>query len=256
MQFLFILIISIIFFACQRPSTIQNTNNDTEEALKIEPSKDTSFTFCTMRAKINLQTPKESQDFKVLFRIQKDKKIWASARGALGIEGLRSVIREDSLFIINYLDKKFTEAGWDTLNKMLNFETDFQMLQGILLADMPLKNFDTINKKITDHQIIIKQKIKYIEIENYLNKTHQKLEKLFLLDTRNGHRLTIEYLNFKPYNLIVFPQSVSIIAHYIDKNTRKPAKTQINIEYNKLVFTHDKIAFPFRVPDSYREKKN
>ncbi|TAH28330.1 MAG: DUF4292 domain-containing protein [Cytophagales bacterium] len=251
-------IFSFLFFiiaSCQRVSTIKNTNNDEESAAKITPSKDSSYEYVAVKAKVEFQTPKENNSFKLNLRIQNNKKIWASVTGPLGIEGLRTIIRQDSIFALDYINKKYIETSFDTLSRLLNFEVDYEMLQGILLAEMPLKNFDTTNKSIVNNQILIKQKLKQINIDNYLNSTHQKLEKLLLLDTRTGHRLEIVYREYKPYHQLWFPENMDITVNYIDKITRKPAKTTINIRYQNPMFTYDKLAFPFRVPDSYREKK-
>ncbi|TAE72655.1 MAG: DUF4292 domain-containing protein [Bacteroidetes bacterium] len=254
----FIIIFSFfcfIFASCQRTPTIKNNNDDGESAAKITPSQDSTFDFASIKAKVDFQSPKESSDFKLGLRIQNNKKIWISATGPLGIEGLRATLREDSIFIINRIEKKYTESSFDTLSRLLNFEVDYSMLQGIFLAEMPLKDFDTTRKNVVDNQILIKQKLKYINIDNYLNPIHKKLEKLFLLDTRTGHRLEINYQNYKAYNKIWFPEEATILVSYIDKNTRKPAKTTINIRYQNVIFTHDKLAFPFSVPNSYRQKK-
>ncbi len=252
---LYFILLCVIFASCQRTPSIKNSNDDSEAAAKITPSKDSSFVYFSSKAKVEFESPKESNDFKLGVRIQNNKKIWLSITGPLGIEGLRATIREDSIFIIDRINKKYTENSFDTLSRLLNFDVDYMMLQGILLAEMPLKDFDTTNKTMVNNQILIKQKVKYISIENYLNPTHKKLEKLFLLDNRTGHRLEIVYQNYKAHNLIWFPENVSILVNYIDKNTRKPAKTTINIRYQSVIFSYDKLSFPFAVPNSYRQKK-
>jgi hypothetical protein len=68
-------------------------------------------------------------------RIRKDSLIWISLTPLLGIEAVRLMISQDSVKLINRLNDTYFIGDYDYVNRFLNTNIDFDLLQAFLLGN-------------------------------------------------------------------------------------------------------------------------
>jgi hypothetical protein len=236
----------------------QSTNQQDEEVKLPELEKPArerkDFKYIDAKLKLNYKSNKDDETVKVKLRMKKDSLIWASMTGPVGIEGVRVKILRDSVWIINRIEKSFMATNFDTLSRMLNFKVDFEMLQAIILGNMPITDYDSNSVSNEGNFIRIRQKAREIEIDNYLNPQSRKLEQLKLFDPKTQNILNLLYQSFVDHQGVLFPHSSKITVKYTNKDSQKIEDTKIDIDYSEVEFTDQALAFPFNIPEKYRRQ--
>ena len=112
-------------FSCRSTKKIQSaiSKKDTSQVVMVNDSKFDSAGFIknvtthvdenyidynTFSAKVKVDYrggDGKSYDFNAFLRMKKDSVIWVSINAALGIEAFRILIKPDSVFVLNKLDK-------------------------------------------------------------------------------------------------------------------------------------------------------
>ena len=73
------------------------------ESLKIQQL---DFNYLNIKSKIELREQHKSTNVTAIVRIKKDSLIWFNLSGALGVQGMRGVVTQDSVYIINRVAKE------------------------------------------------------------------------------------------------------------------------------------------------------
>ncbi|MDX2305065.1 MAG: DUF4292 domain-containing protein [Microscillaceae bacterium] len=212
-----------------------------------------AFDYLDTKFKLEYSNGPEELNGKVKLRVKKDSLIWASITGPLGAEGIRAKVVQDSIYMIDRISKTYMEANLDTLKHILNFEVDFQMLQSILLGNMPFPELAG-DEKITDGKLLkITQDRQNILLENYLNPKTQKLEKLIVQDKRNKNSLQVAFKDFKKLGNLLFPMRSDIKVKYFNPNTNTMEEANIAVNHSKTFIPEENLSFPFNVPPKYEK---
>ncbi len=219
----------------------------------ITKLQESNFYYLDTKFKLDYKTETDQSNAKVKIRMRKDSLIWASITGPLNIEGIRTIITKDSIYLIDRINKTYIEADFDTLTRLLKFEVDYSLLQAIVLGDMPIPVYNAENVSTEGKLLKIRQEKEGIEILNYINPKTNKLEKLHLQDMANGNQLEMEYGSYRRQKGHWLPQKSNIKVTYQDKNTKQIQKTEVKLEYGKASITDTPITFPFSVPPKYRQ---
>lgn len=77
----------------------------------------------------------KSNSFSGQLRIRKDSLIWISLTPMLGIEAIRLMITQDSVKMINRLNDTYFIGDYEYVNRFLNTNIDFDLLQAVLLGN-------------------------------------------------------------------------------------------------------------------------
>jgi hypothetical protein len=77
----------------------------------------------------------KENSFSGQIRIRKDSLIWISLTPMLGIEAVRLMISQDSVKMINRLNNTFFIGDYEYVNRFLNTNIDYDLLQAILLGN-------------------------------------------------------------------------------------------------------------------------
>ncbi len=228
----------VLFISCQKPPASLGSASD--------------FTYLDTKFKLEYKNTAQQFSAKVKLRMKRDSLIWASITGPVGIEGIRTQITKDSIYLIDRINKQYLESDLDTLTRLLKFEIDYKLMQAILLGDMPLPRYDAEQVSTEGKFLKITQEKEGIEIVNFVNSKIGKLDKLQLLDLASGNRLEIQFLNYRKKQGNWFPQKGLIEVSYKDKNTQEIQKTNVIILHSKTTLGQKPISFPFSVPSKYR----
>ncbi len=245
------LLLCILFAmgACKR-ETVPTVSRKEIKDLAI---KEVDFQYLTTRSKINFDDGDRRIGATANIRIRKDSIIWFSVTPGFGIEAARGLVTQDSLFLINKLEKNYYAYSFPELSQKLNVNVSFAVFQAALLGDMlkPVSRRDRIDRQ--EEQILIMQDEPQFNILNYISKETLKLNKVILQDKASTNALTLNYDDFKQLEGNVLPYSSTISARYQDKQDLKT--TTVAFKHNKAEFSDSALSFPFDIPDKYDRKK-
>jgi len=66
------------------------------------------FDYLNIKSKIELKETHKTTNVTAIIRIKKDSLIWFNLSGALGVQGMRGLVTQDSVFIINRVAKEYS----------------------------------------------------------------------------------------------------------------------------------------------------
>ncbi len=151
---LYFLVIIIGFTACKSSSGGSSADNPKKKSTQLEIDI-LEYDFYASKAKIYFEDLAQEIKANADIRLKKDSIIWVSMRSATGIEGVRALITKDSILVINRLEKEYYAYRFEDLSEKFKFEFDFDMIQSIIVGNIPL-NTKTKSKvkREKDHFIV------------------------------------------------------------------------------------------------------
>jgi hypothetical protein len=102
----------------------------------------TPFTFKTLsaKAKVNYQEKDNEKEFTAHIRMVKDSAIWVSITALGGmVQVARILVTQDSLKMINYIDKEVMLISLEQAGRLLPIPADYAMLQNFILGQNLIK---------------------------------------------------------------------------------------------------------------------
>jgi len=246
----------------------QLPKDDSKTAIQLTKLiKQNEFSFKTLSAKIeaDLNINEEKNSFVATVRIKKDSAIWASISPALGIEAARAVITRDSVVLIDRINHRYITGNYSYLNKLLNTELDYDMIEDLLVGNA-IDYYDderlTVSKDLQNKQFILssikKRKLKRVmkdaiipnePIESlWIIPETYKVSKIYLDDFANKRSFMV---NFDSHNHIDSVQLMPTKANYEIKAQKN---IFLDLNYNKITI-NEPLELPFRIPDKYAPMK-
>lgn len=211
------------------------------------------FTYLSSRAKFKYKSETEKRRATAQIRIRKDSLIWFRLTPGVGIEAARGKITQDSLIIIDKLNKQVLSFSFEALSQELDFELSFDLFQSVLIGNMPIKqSADDIIEKKANH-FFVTQEVGDLTITNQIGNKTRRLESLLARTSVNENTLDIKYTEFKSLNDRPFAYQALMTLNYLLKDNKK-GKSTVDIEHNRVKIETEKLKFPFNIPRSYERK--
>ncbi|MEM6841947.1 MAG: DUF4292 domain-containing protein [Bacteroidota bacterium] len=214
------------------------------------------FEYLTASSKIKFRGEGQNVSATANIRVRKDSLIWISVTPGFGIEAARAIISQDSLSLINRLDKEYRSYDFQELSKKYNFTINYDLLQAVLLGDMPrsIDNNDQV-RQVTNH-FIVRQKEGSITIENFIDRQLMKVERVAMVEQKKNesvrkgkNTLNLQYSDFKQLDEEILPFSNLVSLDYRQRGQKR--NTKIDIEHKKVSIVDKALRFPFSVPKKY-----
>lgn len=248
----------LFFSACSKKSL---SFKDMELAEEFTVN-DLAFEYLTTNSKIRFSNEDKSLNATANIRLKKDSIIWVSITPGFGIEAARGIITRDSLIFVNRMNKEYSAYNFEQLSQEFDFDINFDLLQSVLLGDMPVEPDDQDQVKKESNYYVVMQEKGAITINNFVDARSLKLERVLMQDrskeeifgktrTRNN-TLTLRYNDFQMLNEQVFPFE-NLVSLDFQRNGKK-RKTEIDIQHKKASITDEALRFPFSVPEKYVQK--
>jgi len=210
---------------------------------------------------------KNPNNFKGQIRIKKDSLIWISISPLLGIELLRVLLSNDSVYIMNRINRSYFVGDYDYINLMMNTAFDYDMIQALLIGNDFSYYENSIFKSVLDNKqykltTLSRKKLKeHVRNQNdkervliqdiWLDPENFKIVKESIKEIKKGNnKLNVEYLKFEEVNGMLF--SVENTYEVIAEN-----KVFIRLQYSKIRI-NDEVSLSYTIPTSYKpmEEKN
>lgn len=239
------------FFSCSKKITGFNFLD--KNRLEVQ---DINYEYLSTRTKLSYIEGEKKINASAVLRIKKDSIIWFSVTPALGIEAARGVITQDSLIIVDRLNKQYFTFDYKSLSERYNFEINFSLMQAIILGNPP-RSLQQNEKIIRENEYaLVEQKDKDVLFSNYISTNLSKLERLEIKDLPTSNSLKLVYRDFQLLDdFHIFPFQSFISLEYNKPGEAKKLMTQIQIEHNKVDIEDNKrLKFPFNIPQKYERK--
>jgi hypothetical protein len=225
------------------------------EEIKVD-IESIDFKYLTAKSKISFKSKDQDIDnANVTMRMRKDSVLWLQI--VVGpIEVVRGLITRDSIQIIDRHNKNYYQYDFASLSQKFNFQLNFDLIQSILVGNMPIpKKAGQRFKKEKDYFMLSQEEGK-ISLENYIGEQNRRLKKLLVTEQPTKNSLTLDYEDFTQLNNYLFPYTSLIQLDYESKQDQQRYQTVFRIKHQKVELSDKSLTFPFSIPAKYERKEN
>ncbi len=250
LTFLFALLIS-----CKRPPVASTPPPPPTKPTPARPDvKNLDFTYFKSKSKVTYTDASSSQSATVDIRVKRDSVIWLSIN-KVGIEGARTLITRDSIFILDRLNNELLVYDFPTLSKRFNFPISFDFLQAAMVGNVTVREDAGYPVAVIrePNYFILRQNQDSVTVDNYVDNSDQKLKRVSVVEKSTNNSLNVQYENFMPLESFLFPFKGSLSLSY--QNAGVSYHTSIQVEHQKAEISDKELKFPFAVPAKYDRKQ-
>ncbi|GAB3799540.1 hypothetical protein GCM10028819_23060 [Spirosoma humi] len=212
------------------------------------------FRYLAAKSKISFKSQQQDIDnANVNIRVRKDSLIWLSV-SKLGIEAVRGLITRDSITIIDKIHREYSVYDFPTLSKQVNFNMNFELLQALIVGNLPLPERPAQKIKNDRDYLLLRQSEGNVLVENYIGEQDRKLKKLMITEQPTKNTLRLDYTDFTSLNNFLFPYTSLVTVDYKSKTDGQSYQTLLRIKHNKVELVDKNPGFPFSIPTSYTRR--
>jgi hypothetical protein len=182
----------------------------------------------------------------VHLRMLKDSIIWVLINGPLGIEGLRAIVTNDSVKVLNKQDKTYTVRSVAYLQEVTELPLDLVSLQSLLIGNPVFLDSNIISyhkKEGTVSLLSIGSFFKNLFTIGETDKIVQSC-KLDDLDELRNRTCYLTYTDYDDKKGVMFSKERNI-------NVAEKKKLDIKLEFKQYEF-NETLSFPFNVSEKYK----
>jgi hypothetical protein len=181
-------------------------------------------------------------------RMRKDSAIWISITGALGIEGFRILVKPDSVYVMDKLEKTIASRRVEYLQEVVKLPLDFTTLQDIVLGNPIYFNRNIVSFRFQENTLMALSVSDYFKhlltIDTASN--HVVYSKLDDVDELRNRTCGISFLDFTKIQDRNFSNRREI-------TVAEKSKLDIKLEFKQVTFD-ERQTFPFNIPKNYTPK--
>jgi len=255
-SFLFLLLLTM--FSCKQQKLITNTkqNSISYRNLKSEiSSNNQEWEQITIKGiKITIDDNSTIINLKGNIILSKDSSILISLANFMGIEITRALLNNDSIKVIDRMNKNFIIGNYNDVSNKYDLPLDFIQLQSVLIANFSGFFSDEADTKYMNDTLISKNNRYEINVFNN-NKSHIKFnissdnftfKQVDFINNEQKQKVLIDYIGAIEINSHQFPEIIEIEFEKGKKNL------QIAIQYKNITLEkHSKLNFS--IPKNYQQ---
>ncbi|OED34946.1 hypothetical protein AB832_06680 [Flavobacteriaceae bacterium (ex Bugula neritina AB1)] len=241
----------ILLYSCKGTKAV---TGGTVKKLKAEKvianhyNKAFNFTSLNAKVKVKYQDAKQSFSPNVTLRIEKDKKIWVSAK-LLGITLAKALITPEKVSYYEKVNGTYFEGDFKLLSEWLGTNLDFDKVQQLLLGQSIFNlRDDKYTSEVQEGKYVLRPK-KQLELFERLFLIHPDSFKMAvqqLKQEKEKRNLAILYKSYQKVGNQYFPKEINIEA------SEDTDRTLITIDYRTVDY-NAKVSFPFKIPSGYEQ---
>lgn len=258
-KFVLLFFVILVFDSCRSQKDISPVS----EALRRSPkslvssmhSNHAEFEYFSSRFSGNALIENQNYNVAGSIRIHKDQAIYISIAPILGIEVARMLITPDTVKIINRIESSYFVGDMQFLNKMLNTDLDFYMLQAILTGN-DFTHFNTNNFEVLEDRgrLMLHSPSRGRQTTGpsgqlyqhnlWLNESSYKIEQTVLYEPQGQRTIKAAYSAFASIGQQTLPSQINI------EFTEPSAKAEFSIRYNRTDLDNPQ-QMSFSIPERY-----
>jgi outer membrane lipoprotein-sorting protein len=206
------------------------------------------FSTFSAKAKIDYESQEGNDGGTAHIRLEKNKTLWVSLTGPLGIEGYRMLVTPDSVVLMNKLNKTVQYRTIEYLQELTDIPFDFQTLQDLIVGNPIFANEKVVSYKETGNQLlvmIVGDVYKHLLTLNNADYTlmHSKLDDV---DVTRNRTCDITYSDYETNAGFPFATKREIAVS-------EKGKLQLSLDFKQYAFNQP-LTFPFNIPKNYKVK--
>lgn len=233
----------------EAPQTEPRTRPGIEEARANVAEID--FRYLTAKSKFSIKSKDENTDNASMnIRVRKDSLIWFSVQ-KLGIEAARGIATRDSIIILDKIHSEYSVYDFPTLSRQFNFDLSFDLLQSLIVGNLPLPKRPAQKIKNERDYLLLRQSEGKVLVENYIGEDDRKLKKLMVTEQPTKNTLRLDYADFKALNNFLFPYTSLIMLDYKSDADGQFYQKLLQIRHSKVELVDKSPGFPFSIPAKY-----
>jgi hypothetical protein len=202
------------------------------------------FDWLSLKARVDYDNGKKSENFTANIRMRRDSVIWVSITSLMGLEVARMLITKDSVEVLNRLKKEHTKKPFNLLDNVAPFKVDISLLQDLLVGNYVFDTVGSVKSKVEKYQHVLQVENDSINAEYYLNGANFLLENVDMKERGAGRQLTVDLLDYQNGDGHEFSYERTLLF----KADKK--KTKVHIKFSHLTW-NEPLTFPFYVSDKY-----
>ncbi|MFD2563612.1 DUF4292 domain-containing protein [Aquimarina rubra] len=211
---------------------------------------DNAFEFTTINAKVKVRYNDGKQSFSpnVTLRLEKDKKIWVSAK-LLGITLAKALITPEKVSYYEKINNTYFEGDFKLLSEWLGTDLDFEKAQQLLLGQalFNLKDDKYVSSiENQKYRLSPKKELELFERLFVIHPNSFKMSSQQLKQPLENRNLLISYSSYQKVGNQDFPKEIDILA------SEGISRTSIKIDYRSVDY-NARVSFPFKIPSGYEQ---
>lgn len=264
---LFILILTLSLASCGgKKKTIDGDklkNRNWKELVDALKNNEFKYEWIRSKASADVIFKGENNSVKANFRIRKDSASWINL--SKGIQIMTAVASTDSIKVLKKIgEKEYYIDDFNTVNKFLNTEVDYSLLEDFFAGNAIGFDYDSIKYKSgIDEGMYVLSSDKIKKLDKMLKRGYNKNKEIL-------YRCWINPVNFKCQKVRVdlLLDSASLTVKYGDWKTIEGGQVypflstisletlkdtvQLSLEYSKITINEPQ-EMPFKLTDSYQQ---
>jgi hypothetical protein len=261
-------LLALVVTSCRSTRTIQTAINKKDTASVIamsDPTIDSAaimesigikiyngrINFNTFSAKVKLDYSDQSgknQNASVFIKIHKDSLIWVSLTGALGVEGFRAIIKPDSVWLMDKLEKTYTIKSISSLQELTGLPFDFYAMQDVLLGNPIYFSEKIISFETKGSNLTAVSKGGYFKHSLTIDTVNNQIVQSKLDDIEESRSRT-SFMYFRGYTL----QQGRNLSTQRDITVTEKTSVNVKLDFKQWSFDESQ-TYPFNIPKTYKLK--
>lgn len=242
-QILLCLAVIFLLAGCKR-ETAPTTSSATTETVGTVAVNNFDFNYLSSKGQITLNDKNQNLSSGVSIRMKKDSVIWVSVQPGLGIEAARMMLTQDSVYLMNRLQKEYVATDYTFLRNKFQVDVNFEVLQSILLGNLQTQGTEkAMDEGNLQH---VQQLRENLLFDYFIGRLNSKLQQLNVQDKNTGNTITVKYDSFQ--NIGQEPFAHALAAQVLQKGEVSDFK----LNYNRVAVSDEILSFPFSIPTDYK----
>jgi len=250
LNFLFFLLLSFssLFLSCKtskETAKLPDKKFDADSILAELEKNSISFDWFSAKTRVNYEDKSVSKSFNASIRMRKDSVIWISVTTIMGVEAARLLIRDDSVFVMDKLNKKYQAEHLSFLEQYFPFPLEVGLIQKILVGDAMPAASDKSNIRKEKNSYVLFSENKYYRHTINFNADDLTISTEHLVDRQNDRSLSLTFDDYKTDDRGVFSYARKI-------NFSGNEKVRLVLKFSKIKWNEPQ-SFPFHVGEKYKQ---
>ncbi|WP_162054977.1 DUF4292 domain-containing protein [Pontibacter pamirensis] len=240
-----LLCLAVVFLlaGCKR-ETAPTTASATTETIGTVSVNNFDFDYFSSKGQLSLNSKKENLSSGVSIRMKKDSVIWVSVQPGLGIEAARMMLTQDSVYLMNRLQKEYVATDYSFLRNRFQVDVNFEILQAILLGNYEQQGTEkAMDEGELQH---VQQMRENLLFDYFIGRLNSKLQQLNVQDQNTGNTITVLYSSFEDIGQEPFAHALAA------QVLQKGEVSDFKINYSRVAVSDEALSFPFSVPSDYK----
>jgi hypothetical protein len=212
---------------------------------------DGRINFNTFTGKVKMDYSDQSgknQNATIFLKIHKDSLIWVSLTGALGVEGFRVLIKPDSVWLMDKLEKTYTIKSISSLQELTGLPFDFYAMQDVLVGNPIYFSEKIISFETKGSNLTAVSKGEYFKHSLTIDTLRNQIVQSKLDDIEESRSRT-SFMYFSGYDL----QQGRSFSTQRDITVTEKTSVNVKLDFKQWSFNEPQ-TYPFNIPKSYKLK--